>query len=132
MKTPTFRKFRTRSAMSQTVNKALNFILLKCLLENNRASLMLSGGSTPIETYQLLSEMPVRWQEVDIGLVDDRWVDETDPGSNAAMIRQTLLRNRALKARFHPLKIQFDPLIWDARKPIADTVIFRTPLVRSS
>ena len=68
------------------------------------ASLFLSGGSTPGPIYQRLSETVFPWEKVNIGLVDDRWVNETDKGSNAALIRGTLLQSAAKSAKFTPLK----------------------------
>ena len=44
------------------------------------------------------------WEKVKIGLVDERWVDETDAGSNGAFIRKTLLQNHATKADFISMK----------------------------
>jgi len=68
------------------------------------ASLFLSGGSTPVPVYEKLSRTGFPWENVNIGLVDDRWVPETDPGSNAALIRKYLLKNGVKAAPFTPLK----------------------------
>jgi 6-phosphogluconolactonase len=40
---------------------------------------------------------------VSIGLVDERWVDLTDPASNERMTRGALLRNQSASARFFGL-----------------------------
>jgi len=72
--------------------------------KNVRASLMLSGGSTPGATYDKLSAFDLPWADVDIGLVDDRWVNEDNAGSNGALIRQALIKDKAKKARFIPMK----------------------------
>lgn len=71
---------------------------------DGQASLFLSGGSTPEPIFKKLSESEFRWNTVNIGLVDERWVPETDAGSNAALIRRTLLKNDVKKANFSPLK----------------------------
>ena len=39
-----------------------------------------------------------------VALVGERWVEESDSGSNAAFVRQTLLQNKAAKAHFIPMK----------------------------
>ncbi|HEX3582129.1 MAG TPA: 6-phosphogluconolactonase [Thermoanaerobaculia bacterium] len=55
------------------------------------AVIALSGGSTPVPVYEILGrddalrERPVTWV-----IVDERYVPETDPQSNSAMIRRTL------------------------------------------
>ena len=69
---------------------------------------MLSGGSTPGATFEALSRYDLPWKSVNVGLVDDRWVDETDPGSNGALLRRTLLKNKARAANFIPMKSHHD------------------------
>lgn len=76
-----------------------------------RASLLVSGGSTPGPCYQRLAREPLDWAQIDVGLVDERWVDEDDPASNARLIRQTLLQDAAAEATFAPMKTAHaDPL----------------------
>ena len=75
--------------------------LRDALDRRDRAVLMLSGGSSPRPVYEAMSEVDLDWSRVHVGLVDDR----VDPaGSNADFIRETLLKNRAEAATFHPMK----------------------------
>ncbi len=53
-------------------------------------TLGLAGGSTPQAGYELLATRPVPWERVVLWLGDERWVPETHPDSNAAMVRRTL------------------------------------------
>jgi 6-phosphogluconolactonase len=53
-------------------------------------TLGLAGGSTPQPGYELLAARPVPWERVVLWLGDERWVPETHPDSNAAMVRRTL------------------------------------------
>lgn len=69
-----------------------------------RAGLFLSGGSTPGPIYETLSCIDLPWDKVNVGLVDERWVDEHDTGSNAALLRRTLLQDKAGTAYFTPMK----------------------------
>ena len=51
-------------------------------------SLMLSGGDTARDCYQLLATAaPVDWSAVDIWFGDERWVPVHDPDSNEGMAR---------------------------------------------
>jgi len=68
-----------------------------------RASLALSGGSTPILLFKALALQVLDWQRIDIVQVDERWVDPSHPDSNSAQIREYLLQGRAAAARFYPL-----------------------------
>lgn len=72
--------------------------------EASKANLLLSGGSTPGPIYEVLSELGLPWKDVAVGLVDERWVGENDNGSNAALIRKTLMQGKAKAAQFIPMK----------------------------
>ncbi len=78
-------------------------VLRRDLEQRERARLLVSGGSTPAPVYQLLSKAPLEWHRVDIALVDERWLQPDDPDSNARLVRETLLQNRAAEARFETL-----------------------------
>jgi len=67
------------------------------------ASVALSGGRSPKLFLESLSRCEIDWSRVWITLVDERWVDETSPRSNAALVRGSLLRGRAAAAHFVPL-----------------------------
>lgn len=66
--------------------------------------LLLSGGTTPAPVYRALADAPVEWARVIVGLVDDRDVAPDADGSNARLIRETLLQGPAAAARFEPLR----------------------------
>jgi len=73
-----------------------------------RASLAVSGGSTPLPFFQALSHKELDWGRVDILLVDERWVEETDDASNTRLVKANLLQNNAAAARFFSLKQKGD------------------------
>lgn len=66
--------------------------------------LLLSGGSTPAPVYRALAAQALDWSRVIVGLVDERDVEPDADGSNARLVRETLLRERAAGARFEPLR----------------------------
>jgi 6-phosphogluconolactonase len=68
-----------------------------------RASLALSGGSTPVLLFKALAQQALDWQRIDIVQVDERWVEPSHPDSNSAQIREHLLQGGAAVACFHPL-----------------------------
>ncbi|PHR56476.1 MAG: 6-phosphogluconolactonase [Robiginitomaculum sp.] len=95
------------SDISDLHEHATNLIItqLKSALDKNGvASLMVSGGSTPGPVYSQISHFDLPWKDITIGLVDERWVDEDDTGSNARLVRNTLLQNKASFANFIPMK----------------------------
>jgi 6-phosphogluconolactonase len=68
------------------------------------ASLVVSGGKTPVKLFEVLRAQPLDWSRVCIALADERWVDVNDAGSNERMVRDVLLRDNAAAARFLGLK----------------------------
>ncbi|ARO69200.1 6-phosphogluconolactonase [Xylella fastidiosa subsp. pauca] len=87
---------------AQSVTRELENILLQEITQRGRASLLLSGGTTPARVYETLATRPLDWSKIDIGLVDERWLSPQDKDSNAWLVRHTLLEH-AKHATFLPL-----------------------------
>ncbi|HOZ51453.1 MAG TPA: 6-phosphogluconolactonase [Chitinophagaceae bacterium] len=68
-----------------------------------KASLLVSGGTTPIGMFHLLSLKQLNWSKVTIGLVDERFVPSTHEASNEKLVRDNLLKNEAAFANFIPM-----------------------------
>lgn len=77
--------------------------LREALAGGGRVGLLVSGGTTPVPVFELLAEATLDWSRVDIGLVDERWVAPDAAASNGRLVREHLLRGRAIEARFQPL-----------------------------
>ena len=67
-----------------------------------RTRMLLSGGTTPAPVYEALAELDVKWDRVEVSLVDERWLSPSDSDSNAWLVREHLLK-RAESAHFDPL-----------------------------
>src|ERR1700735_5755831 len=65
--------------------------------------LIVSGGKSPARFFDRLSNLDLEWSRVAITLADDRRVADDSPRSNARLVRERLLRNRAKAASFTPL-----------------------------
>ena len=65
---------------------------------------MVSGGRSPTRLFELLRVADLDWSRVCVALVDERWVDPSDPDSNEKLVRDVLLKDAAAKARFIGLK----------------------------
>ena len=68
-----------------------------------RASLIVSGGRSPIAFFQALSGATLDWSKVSVSLADERWVAADHADSNARLVREHLLQGPAAAARFVPL-----------------------------
>jgi len=91
-------------AAAQKIARALR----RAIEARGQASLMVSGGSSPKPVYAALSQMVLPWERVTIGLVDERWVEAGQDGSNETFIRDNLLKNEASAARFIGMKTEHD------------------------
>ena len=67
------------------------------------ALLIVSGGKSPARFFDRLSDLPLDWTRVAVTLADERRVADDSPRSNARLVRERLLRNRAQAATFTPL-----------------------------
>jgi 6-phosphogluconolactonase len=68
------------------------------------ASLIVSGGRSPIKFFAALSSSDLAWDRITIGLADERWVDPGSADSNEKLVRSHLLVGMAGNAAFIPLK----------------------------
>jgi 6-phosphogluconolactonase len=67
------------------------------------ATLVVSGGSTPIALFGELSQVALDWSRVKITLADERWVPSDHEDSNEGMVRRILMTGAAAAAQFVPL-----------------------------
>jgi 6-phosphogluconolactonase len=95
--------FPDPATLAAALAEAVADNLRAALQERETASLALSGGNTPKAFMHALSAQPLDWSRVAVTLVDERWVPEDNPRSNAALLRENLLHGPAAAARFLPL-----------------------------
>ncbi len=77
--------------------------LVAGLAEDDKASFIATGGTSPGEVYDLLSTLPLPWEHVSVTLSDERWVPPDSPDSNERLLRERLLVGAAADAVFVPL-----------------------------
>ncbi|WP_306114004.1 MULTISPECIES: 6-phosphogluconolactonase [unclassified Roseovarius] len=77
--------------------------LTATLDHEERALLVVPGGTTPGPIFDDLCDADLDWSRVDVMLSDERWVPEVHVRSNTRLIRERLLTGRAAKARYLPL-----------------------------
>jgi 6-phosphogluconolactonase len=98
------KRFGSAQALESEVARDIAAQLAQAIAARGHASLQVSGGHSPMRLFQELSTQALDWSRVSIALVDERWVEPTDPGSNERMVREALLRERAAAAHFVGLK----------------------------
>ncbi|MEJ2761044.1 MAG: 6-phosphogluconolactonase [Gammaproteobacteria bacterium] len=100
----TFRTCPDRHILDRQLAEDVATILEQAVAERSMALLVVSGGSTPVNLFRLLSTKPLQWDKVVVTLADERWVPADDPDSNEKLVRENLLVNAAAAARFIALK----------------------------
>ena len=100
---PTIEAFATVDAWAEATAARLGETLGAALRDNGRAFFAGPGGSTPAPVYRRLAAMDLDWSNIAVTLVDERYIPESSPESNARLIRDVLLQDKAANARFIPL-----------------------------
>ena len=97
-------KFADSESLSRTLSSRLAENLQAAIAARGLASLVVSGGKSPIRLFEILRSAALDWSRVCIALADERWVDPADAGSNERLVREVLLQEAAAAARFIGLK----------------------------
>ena len=71
-------------------------------------TLVLTGGTSPIRTYELLAELDVEWGRVTVLFGDERCVPPLDPESNYLVAKENLL-DRVSPATVHRIPAELGP-----------------------
>lgn len=87
-------------AMAEALAREVAELLAAAVRERGCASLLLSGGRSPVAFFERLSACPLDWAHIAVGLVDERWVAADADDSNERLVRAHLLRGPAALARF--------------------------------
>ena len=98
------KRFESVDALASEVASDIAAQLARAVAARGQAGLLVSGGHSPARLFEQLRTQVLDWSRVSIALVDERWVEPTDPGSNERLVREALLRDGAAAARFFGLK----------------------------
>jgi len=96
--------FNSREELDQALAEQVSQILQLAIVSKGKASIAVSGGSTPKGFFDVLSNKEINWQKVTITLADERWVDINSDASNTRLVQEHLLQNNATVAKFFYLK----------------------------
>src|ERR1700674_3128387 len=101
---PPVTKFSAVEVLSRALADQIASNLKTAIAARGLASLVVSGGKSPIKLFEALRIQELDWSRVCIALADERWVDPADPASNERLVREVLLKDGAAAARFTGLK----------------------------
>ena len=106
-----FYTFTNQKTLIEDFSKTIIDKLEKAIEKKGEAVLLVSGGNTPKPLFEKLRTFDISWNKVKIGLVDERWLDGKHEDSNAKLVKEYLLKDKASKALFIPLyQENLDPL----------------------
>lgn len=91
---------QARQQLAEQLAEAVFQALHEDLNHQQRALLVVSGGSTPVPFFKALAIKSLPWERIDVTLADERWVDEKSNDSNAKLVRENLLQGDAAAATF--------------------------------
>lgn len=97
-------KFEDKNELLEHLKENIIMSLSEGIKTNNKASMLLSGGTTPGPLYKIMSQTDLEWEKVFFAPTDERWVEPDHSDSNEKLIRETLIQNQAYKAHYIGLK----------------------------
>src|ERR1700686_142786 len=89
------RRYPDSAALIEALAAQIIAALEDGMRRGGSASLVVSGGRSPVALFEKLSNAVLDWHRVWIALTDERWVKTTSSDSNEYLVREHLLRNAA-------------------------------------
>ena len=101
---PTVKNFADAETVSRELASQIAATLAAAIGVRGTASLVVSGGRSPVRMFEILRTQSLDWSRVCLALADERWVSPEDAASNERLVREVLLKDQAAAARFLGLK----------------------------
>jgi len=93
-------QFENTNVLNQQFATEIHQHLATAIAERDLAVLVVSGGRTPQQLFNVLAQMPLDWSKVVITLADDRFLAPTEADSNERLVKASLLQYAASSATF--------------------------------
>ena len=68
-------------------------ILAESIKSKNKASMIISGGSSPTSLLKRLNDIDIEWKKVSVMLLDERLVNENNEYSNERYLKENFFKN---------------------------------------
>lgn len=115
----------TPTQLANTLAAEVADALRLAIAENGQATLVVSGGRSPVAFFEALARQQLQWANVLVSLADERWVPTTHADSNEGLVRRHLLQGPAAAARIFGLYFSAPSL--DAAAEQADQALQDLP-----
>jgi 6-phosphogluconolactonase len=93
-------EFKSPVLLAQALALSVAKQLGEAIKAQGTATLVVSGGRSPVAFFQHLAKQALDWSNVVVSLADERWVPVEHADSNAGLIKKYLLQGPAAKAQF--------------------------------
>ncbi len=122
-----FQEYSDREMLIIEVAQKIVGDLKTALLTQENVSFVVPGGTTPGPIFDILCAAEIEWNRVHVMLSDERWVPDDNDRSNAKLLRDRLLVNRAAAAKFTPFYVP-DVEVADACKDVSEKLKSEWPI----
>ncbi|WP_228025193.1 6-phosphogluconolactonase [cf. Phormidesmis sp. LEGE 11477] len=119
---PTIEILADKSALIDRAYDLTVSLVKEAVASSDRATLALSGGSTPKPLYEALAKADLPWEKVYIFWGDERYVPHDHPKSNALMAKEAWLNRVPIPAE------NIFPMPTSAGDPAADAAQYEKQL----
>ena len=92
--------FDSRESASCALADHIAAVLESAVTQRGNASIVVCGGTSPLETFRFLRQKKLPWHNVTIVPSDERLVTVDHEDSNEGMIRRELMQDEAAAAKF--------------------------------
>ena len=89
---------KDREEAARALAQRLGEVLSHGIKQRGKATLVVSGGTSPLRLFELLRQVPLDWSKVAVIPSDERLVPTDSAERNETMVRQTLLTGLASDA----------------------------------
>lgn len=96
-------EFNDGVALAEGLADRVSAALADAITTRGKATIAVSGGSTPKAFFKALSTRDIDWAKVTVTLIDERFVPADNPRSNHLLVAENLLQGKAKAATFLPL-----------------------------
>ena len=104
------RQFADGAAAVEACGKQILEWLREAIAQSGRATLAISGGSSPQPMFERFSRTPFDWERVHLFWVDERGVPPTDSQSNFKFAQDAWLRPAIFRQQnIHRIQAELDP-----------------------
>lgn len=88
---PQVRTFAQATDLDRALCQSVSECLEGAIKLRGKATLVVSGGSTPLGFLRLMAQQQLPWSQVLVTLADERWVPVQHADSNERMVREHLI-----------------------------------------